>query len=172
MLLSPATGDKDIQLVSADNYPLTVLTLNEDLHEIRRVVGKVQFEPFTRNMAYRLPDQSLIFFGFMAGVAKYPNQQSAAMMKIDPALQHASTLNVSPAQDSADVWFALPLPKPGEFVCERWVNPFNRQEEFMKVMQSPDFQKLDRTQQGKVVQDWHLQAEKRSGIALDFVTTK
>ncbi len=111
----PVQPAKDIQLVSMPTKEFTRITLNNELKETGRVTEKHGFGVV--DMAYRLPNQSLVAFGAEDnGKGTY---FVAQVMYFDSELKNKKAVLLGAKGESYWTKAAIPLDKPGEFVAVR-----------------------------------------------------
>ncbi len=122
ILLQPHSSDADIRLLSTQTESLTLITLDGDLQELKRLtagheVGEV-------DMAHLLPDGSIVLFG-----AKHDKKgwsYLAWAMCVDPKLEHSSFVPLGATGESGWAKAGVPLRKAGEFVSiRRAITPSN-----------------------------------------------
>ncbi|MET4493569.1 hypothetical protein [Bradyrhizobium sp. LA7.1] len=111
--------DRTFQLASTGTEKFTVITLNKDLQEVKRLSER--HERGRIYTAYRMPDQSLVLFG----THRLPANYEAWVMKLNPTLQDEQDLYFPPP--NANIWIraAVPLDTPGDFATARLVAPSN-----------------------------------------------
>ena len=123
-LVRPTSPDGLLQVygsfVSNTKAPRVKLSLTEKLDEIERVQGDRPTDFATRR-AYRMPDQSLVFFG--SSIHSFGAQLRSGMVYADRLLQEDRLMAFDKAgfQDGGTIDAAAPGNQPGEFVTARWV---------------------------------------------------
>jgi hypothetical protein len=147
-LIPPGTQfEKGPPTFESGALPVTLLTLNDRLEETGRI--SELHDSMTIREAYRSPDRSLVLFGSLweAGHSSF-----ARVTWLDPTLKHEQVLALTKAPESS-FWVnaAVPLDRPGEFVCVRAAFNSNNS--------------------GAATTEEAL-AKDRLGIALDFVALK
>jgi hypothetical protein len=113
-------ADSSLQVISLITKPTTLITLNDALQEIKRVMENR--EAGTIRVAYRLPDQSLFLFG---SVNKHPPDSIASISKLDASLRKEQNASFSSDKGATSDWVddAVPTATSGEFASIRRVVP-------------------------------------------------
>jgi hypothetical protein len=119
-LVRSTNGDPDLQLISHGTTSTTLIALDKNLHETKRLTEAG--EPGNTNTAYRLPDQSLILFGSSVA-SEHPTLSRASIAKLDATLRNKQLLPFPSNHDalSFGVNDALSTATPGEFASIRRV---------------------------------------------------
>ena len=94
--------------------PVTVM-LNDKFEEIKKTQGNHPAN-FASWLVFRLPDQSLVFFG--SSVHSYGESLRSGIILVDRSLQEERSLSLEKIGflDAGTIWAAAPTQKPGEFV--------------------------------------------------------
>jgi hypothetical protein len=117
-LIRPVVVDGNLQLFGYDDYQSTSILLDARLEEVRREQIKHRSD-FFANLAYRMPDQSLVLFG--RAVHSIGEQYASGIAHVDPTLQTAKKLELlrAPFYDYGSIDAAVPTGNDGEFVTAR-----------------------------------------------------
>jgi hypothetical protein len=105
-------------LVSIGTKPTIMITLGNDLQELKRV--SADHEVGEAKVVYRLLDGSLALFG--EKVIPEQLDYHARVATFDSSLQHAEDFYFTPEDSSLWTLDAIPTSKPGEFVIARIID--------------------------------------------------